>query len=99
MAIITRMAEVTEYHDTSLADQVYGWGGRELEKPIAVVKQVMKENKFNGLRIGLEVPNYYLGVYDYLDIKTYLGDSLMLEDSDFIARLKHVKSPKELEYI
>ncbi|MGD2272151.1 MAG: Xaa-Pro peptidase family protein [Desulfobacterales bacterium] len=99
LAIITRMAEVAEYCDTSLADEVFGWGGREPEKPITVVKQVMKDKKINGLRIGLEVPYYYLGVHDYLDLKAYLGDSLVLEDADFIARLKHVKSSKELEYI
>ncbi|MFC1878115.1 M24 family metallopeptidase [Thermodesulfobacteriota bacterium] len=99
LAVITRMAEVAEYYDTSLADEVYGWGGREPEKPIAVVKQVMKDKKFIDLRIGLEVPYYYLGIYDYLDIKDYLGDSLVLEDPDFIAGLKHVKSQKEMEYI
>ena len=99
LVIVTRMAEVAEYHDTSLADDVYGWGGREPEKPVTVVRQVMKERKFNGLRIGLEVPYYYLSIYDYLDLKGYLGESLVLEDPDFVARLKHVKSPQELIYI
>lgn len=99
LAIITRMAEVTEYRDTSLVDEVFGWGGREPQKPIEVVKQVVQTKRLSGLRIGLEVPYYYLGVYDYLDIKSYLGKSLVLEDPDFVARLKHVKSPQELVYI
>jgi hypothetical protein len=44
LAIITRLAEVAEYRDTSIADEVYGWGGREPENPIAVVKQAHPTN-------------------------------------------------------
>ncbi len=99
LVIITRLAEVAEYIDTSLADEVVGWGGREPEKPIEAINKVMQAGNYLKLRIGLEAPYYYLGIYDYLDIKDYLGDSLVLEDPDFVARLKHVKSPKELEYI
>lgn len=99
LTFLTRLSEVAECHDMSLADDVRGWNGREAEDPIEAFKRITFEKDFNKLRIGLEVPYYYLSVYDYLKIKCVLGDSLLTEANSLIEDIKLVKSAKEIEYI
>ena len=99
LTVITRLSEVAEYTDHSLAEDIRGWGGREPEDPIDVVRRVMKEKGYFKRRVGLEVPYYYLGAHDYVKIKDLLGDSLLMEATHLIEDLKLAKSPAEIAYI
>jgi len=97
--VLTRLAEVPEYSDLSLADNVYGWGGREPEEPVAALRAVMAAHGYLGARTGLEVPHYYLSVQDHTKLQALLGDALVLDATLLIENIKLVKSPAEIEYI
>lgn len=99
LTILSRLAEAAEIADLSLAEDVHGWGGREPEDPIDVVKSTMVKKGYLNRRVGLEVPQHYLHPYHYVALKEMLGDSLVLETTDFIDNLKFVKSPAEIAYI
>ena len=99
LTIITRLPDSTHLKAESLADEVIGWGGREPEDPIDVVKRIMTEKNFNGLKTGIEVPYYYLHPYDYKKIIDLIGDSLVKDSTDLIGTIRLVKSPAELEYV
>ncbi len=99
LTVMTRLAEVAEYMDLSLAEDVRGWGGREPEDPIEVLNRVMQEKGYLNRRVGLEVPYYYLSAQDYLKIKKVLGTALVTEASTLIEKLKYAKSPAEIAYI
>ncbi|MFQ5874270.1 MAG: M24 family metallopeptidase, partial [Dehalococcoidia bacterium] len=98
LTLLTRFADVFEAADLSLAEDVRGWG-REPEDPIDRVKEILQEKCFLNRRTGLEVPDYYLRVYEYLKLKDLLGDSLVAEPNRLIEEIKFVKSPAELAYI
>ena len=99
LTIITRLPDSIHLKAESIADEVIGWGGREPEDPIDVVKLIMKEKNFNGLKTGIEVPYYYLHPYDYKKIIDLIGDSLVKDSTDLIGTIRLVKSPAELEYV
>ncbi len=99
LTIITRLPDSIHLKAESIADEVIGWGGREPEDPIDVVKRIMKEKNFNGLKTGIEVPYYYLHPYDYKKIIDLIGDSLVKDSTDLIGTIRLVKSPAELEYV
>ncbi len=99
LTIIMRLAEVAEYTDHSLAEDMLGWGGREPEDPIDVLKKVMEEKGYFKRRVGIEVPYYYLGAHDYVKLKDLLGTSLVMEATHLIEDIKMAKSPAEIAYI
>ena len=95
---LTRFADVQEAADLSLSKDVRGWG-RYPEDPIDVLKGILREKGYLNRRVGLEVPDTYLSVHNYLKIKSLLGDALVAEPTDLIEELKLVKSPAEIAYI
>ncbi|MDX1512120.1 MAG: Xaa-Pro peptidase family protein [Gammaproteobacteria bacterium] len=99
LTVLTRLCEVPLFEAESLAEDVRGWGGREPEDPIAAVETIMAEKDYLGLRTGLEVPAYYLHPYEYRKLEALLGDSLVMDATDLVGRIKLVKSPAELEYV
>ena len=99
LTIITRLPDSPHLKAESLADEVIGWGGREPEDPIDVMKRVMRERNFSGLQTGVEVPYYYLHPYDYKKIVKFIGDSLIKDATDLIGSIRLVKSPAEIEYV
>jgi Xaa-Pro dipeptidase len=99
LTMLMRLAEVLEYTEQSLAKDIRGWGGREPEDPIDVVKSIMEEKGYFKLRVGLEVPYYYLGPYDYIKLKGLLKDCLVKEVPFLIEDLKLAKSAAEIAYI
>ena len=99
LTIITRLPDSPHLKAESLADEVIGWGGREPEDPIDVMKRVMRERNFSGLQTGVEVPYYYLHPYDYKKIIDLIGDSLVKDSTDLIGSIRLVKSPAEIEYV
>ena len=99
LTIITRLPDSPHLKAESLADEVIGWGGREPEDPIDVMKRVMKERNFSGLQTGVEVPYYYLHPYDYKKIIDLIGDSLVKDATDLIGSIRLTKSPAEIEYV
>ena len=99
LTIITRLPDSPHLKAESLADEVIGWGGREPEDPIDVMKSVMREKNFSGLQTGVEVPYYYLHPYDYKKIIDLIGDSLVKDATDLIGSIRLTKSPAEIEYV
>ena len=99
LTIITRLPDSPHLKAESLADEVIGWGGREPEDPIDVMKRVMSERNFSGLQTGVEVPYYYLHPYDYKKIIDLIGDSLVKDATDLIGSIRLTKSPAEIEYV
>lgn len=96
---LTRLPEVPEAIDLSLADEVRAWGGREPEDPVEAFRTILAEKGWANRRIGLEVPNYYLHPLHYEQMKAVLGTSLVMDASRLIEELKFVKSPAEIAYI
>ena len=99
LTIITRLPDSPHLKAESLADEVIGWGGREPEDPIDVMKRVMRDRNFSGLQTGVEVPYYYLHPYDYKKIIDLIGDSLVKDATDLIGSIRLIKSPAEIEYV
>ena len=99
LTIITRLPDSPHLKAESLADEVIGWGGREPEDPIDVMKRVMRERNFSNLQTGVEVPYYYLHPYDYKKIIDLIGDSLVKDATDLIGSIRLSKSPAEIEYV
>jgi Xaa-Pro aminopeptidase len=99
LTYLARLPEVPEAKELSLAEDVRGWGGKNHEESVDVVKHIMEEKGYLIRRIGLEVPQYYLHPHDYLKLKDVLGDSLVVEPTNLIQDLKTVKSPAEIAYM
>ncbi|MDH3689127.1 MAG: Xaa-Pro peptidase family protein [Gammaproteobacteria bacterium] len=99
LTVLTRLAEVAEYTDLSLADEVYGWGGREPEDPIDILQDLMQPRDYLKRRIGLEVPYYYLSVPDHAKIQGMLGGTTVVDATRLIEDLKLVKSSAEIAYV
>src|ERR1700730_2627740 len=51
---LTRLADVAEFIDLSLANHVYGWGGREPEDPVESLQNIMSHHGYLRHRVGLE---------------------------------------------
>jgi Xaa-Pro aminopeptidase len=99
LTMLTRLSDVAEVAELSLAQDVRGYAGLAPQDPMDVVKEIMTEKGLFRRRIGLEVPYYYLGAHDYVKFKALLGDALVTEATRLIEDLKLVKSPAELAYI
>lgn len=99
LVVLTRQGEVHEFETDSLAGEIVGYGGGEIEDPIARFKAVAQRLGLLQARVGLEVPAYYLHPHHYLQVRDYLGSALVAEPTDMISELRFVKSPAELEYI
>jgi Xaa-Pro aminopeptidase len=99
LTMLTRLSDVAEVAELSLAADVRGYAGLAPQDPMDVVRQIMTEKGFFRRRIGLEVPYYYLGAHDYVKLKNLLGTTLVTEATRLVEDLKLVKSPAELAYI
>ena len=97
LIVQARLAEVAEYQDLSLANHVYGWGGREPEDPVAVLRGVMERHGYLKRRIGFEAPYYYLGIEDHAKLRALFPGAL--DATSLIERLKFIKSPAEIASI
>lgn len=99
LTILTRLAEVAEISDLSLADDVRGWGGREPEDPLDAFARLVREKGYLDRRIGMEVPEFYMHPYTYRRLCDLLGDAYVVDASSLIHDLKLAKSPAEIVYI
>ncbi len=99
LTILSRLPEVPMLQAESLADDVRGWGGREPEDPIKIVADILREQGYQDLRIGLEVPGYYLHPHDYQKLIDLLGDDLVMDATHLIGDVKLVKSAAEIDYV
>ncbi len=99
LLIQSRLPETPMLLADSLADEVRGWGGREPEDPIAVFKEILQAKGYQGLRTGLEVPNYYLHPHHHNQLVDLLGDDLIMDATDLIGNIKLVKSAVEIDYV
>jgi Xaa-Pro dipeptidase len=98
LVMVTRLPEVPMMMAESLAEEVRGWGGREPEDPVAALGVIMKEKGYLGRRVGLEVPYYYLHPYEHRKLVDLLGDSLVMDATEIIGRIKLTKSAAEIAY-
>jgi len=99
LIIFTRRSEVEMMRDHSLADEVFGWGGREPEDPIEILHKLMLEKKLLNRRIGLEIPPYYLHPLEYKKITEILGETYILDATNLVGEIKLLKSDAELAYV
>ena len=95
----TRFADVFEAQEMSLSKDVRGWDRDPGDHAVPILKSILDEKGYLNRRIGLEVPNTYLNVHDYLQLRDVLGDALVTEPTHLVEELKFVKSPAELAYI
>ncbi len=99
VSVLTREGERCEFEQDALVDQLWTWGGGEVEDPLVSFEQVARSLNILGTRVGIEVPTYYLHPKDYVRLRELLGSSLVAEPTNLIADLKLVKSSRELGYI
>lgn len=99
VGVLTREGERCEFEQEALIDQLWTWGGGEIEDPLEPFARVARSLNIPGSRVGIEVPAYYMHPKDYVRLREFFGDSLVAESTHLIADLKLVKSPRELEYI
>lgn len=99
LTVLTRLAEVFEYQQLSLANEIHGWGGREPQDPVEVLTGILRKHGYLQTRIGLEVPAFYLSVHDHTKLCAVLSDTEVVEVTSMVENLKLVKSPEELHYI
>lgn len=99
LSVLTRAGERDEFRDDALVDQIVGWGGGEIEDPIAAFERLARSHGLLNARVGIEVPAYYLHPHHYVRLKQLLSESLVAEATDLVHNLKLVKSANELSYI
>lgn len=99
LTMLTRLSEVTELSDLTLADVVHGYAGRFPEDPIDVMAELVRQAGFATARIGLEVPDGFLSVRDYLKVTRALKEATVVDASSLILGFKLAKSPRELALI
>ena len=95
----TRFADVYEAQQLSLAGDVRGWDRDPDDHAVTILNGILEEKGYLNRKIGLEVPNTYLNVHDYLQIRDLLGDALVAEPTSLVESLKLSKSPAEIAYI
>lgn len=95
---LTRSGERNEYRDDAWVDEIHVHGGGEPEDPIQALGDVSRRLGMMGMRIGMEVPAYYLHPHHYVGIQSLFGPHL-IEAPNLIHDLTLVKSPTELSYI
>ena len=99
LSMLTRAGERDEFQDDALVDQIVGWGGGEIEDPIAAFERLTRSHGLLNTRVAIEVPAYYLHPHHYVRLKELLGDALVAEATNLVHDLKLVKSATELSYI
>ncbi|MBM3457448.1 MAG: aminopeptidase P family protein [Armatimonadetes bacterium] len=99
LVVLTREGECNEFRDDAWVDEIHGWGGGRVEDPIARFGALAERLGLRGMRVGMEVPAYYLHPHHYVRICELLGSDLVAEATNLVPELKMVKSPAELAYI
>jgi Xaa-Pro dipeptidase len=99
ITVLTREGECNEYRDDAFVDEIVGWGGGRVDDPVDAFSHLARSRGLTQSRVGIEVPAYYLHSQHYLRIRDLLGKSLAADATEFVHRLKLVKSPAELAYI
>jgi len=97
--ILTREGERNEFEQDALVDEVTTFGGGENEDPIPIFERLANALDLRNVRVGMEVPAYYLHPHDYLRLRQFLGPALQAEPTHLVHDLKLVKSPAELDCI
>ena len=99
ICVLTRDGERQEFRDDALVDELHTWGGGEPEDPISALERLAGSLGVKGVRVGMEVPGYYLHPHHYVRIKRLFGESRVTEATNLIHDLTLVKSATELNYI
>lgn len=99
LVILTRAGEIHEFETDSTVHEVIGYGGGEVEDPIARFQSLAQRLGLLQARVGLEVPAYYLHPHHYVQLRACLGEALVAEPTNLVSDLRLVKSPAELHHI
>ncbi len=99
MVMLTRLAEVWELQCESICPDVRGWGGRGPANPIDAFKAIVREKRWTGRRIGLDVPRYYIGIEEHREMRAFLGAAVKADVTRDLEALRWVKSKAELRYV
>ena len=99
LLMLTQRGAAAEVADTTIADDVRGWGGGAPEDPIEAVASILSDRSWQGLRLGVELPRFHIGTDEHARLKALLGDAMVMEVSTLLEEQRFVKSPAELAYI
>jgi Xaa-Pro dipeptidase len=97
--MLTRLSEQAEVLDDAVCGELVTWGGPEPEDPLAAFEALVRRLGLGKVRVGMEVPGFYLHPHHYLRVRTILGDALVAEPSNLIHDLKLRKSPREIALV
>ncbi|RWI08687.1 MAG: aminopeptidase P family protein [Mesorhizobium sp.] len=99
LIMLTREPERYEFEQDALCDRLETWGGVEPGDPLMAFASLIERERLAGLRVGMEVPAYYLHPHAYVRVKELLGQAIVDEPCNIISGLRSVKSPAELAYV
>jgi Xaa-Pro dipeptidase len=97
--VLTREGERNEFRDDALVDEIRTFGGSKPEDPIDAFARLADSLDLHRVRVGMEVPAYYLHPHHYVRVKQVLGGALVAEPTNLVHDVKLVKSATELSYI
>lgn len=98
LVLFTRGTDLNELSAESCANEIVTYGGGEPADPMAHFAQFAQARGLLDMRVGMEVPGFYLSVPQYLGAKKVLGDALVAEPNGLIGGLRAIKSPAEIAY-
>ncbi len=98
--LLTRSADKLQAEITSNINDVRIWIDNDQADPAVDLKNLLKEKKLLGKRLGIETDTHGLTAYNYKRVIDQLGDDVdLVEASDMISKLRLIKSQEELAYV
>jgi Xaa-Pro dipeptidase len=100
ITVLTRRPDVQQARDRSILTDIRVWYDAEAANPAIVLKGILDEKGLRGEVIGIELNNYGLTGFNYLQVQRALDGWCRMEDaSDLVRSLRIVKSAAELDYV
>ena len=98
--LLTRSADKLQAEITSNINDVRIWIDNDQANPAVDLKNLLKEKKLLGKRLGIETDTHGLTAFNYRRLIDQLGDDVeLVEASDLISKLRLIKSDEELVYV
>ena len=99
LVMLVRRDDVPEVVDSTIADEVHGWGEGSTTDPTAAVETILHDKGWWGRRTAIETPRFHITTDEHAQLESLLGPSLAGDASLLVEEQKFVKSPAELAYI
>ena len=98
--LLTRSADKLQAEITSNIEDVRIWIDNDQANPAVDLKNLLKEKKLLGKRLGIETDTHGLTAFNYKRVMCQLDDDVeLVEASDLISKLRLIKSQEELAYV